>query len=113
MSWWERPYGSAHEYEAAQKRVLDLMQHWQPPEKVTIHQFLVRVSEYGGYAVLESDDLSAIHQMTSTFAVFQFRIEPVIDVGDALQAESAAIQWRDSVSWRGRHRSERGDQPSP
>ena len=98
MTWWERPQGSPGEYEAAQARVLGLMQHWKPPEGVTIHHFLVRVGEYGGYAVLESDNLAAIHQLTSTFAVFAFRLEPVIDVGEAMAAEAAAVNWRNSVS---------------
>ncbi len=47
--------------------------------------------------VLETDDPGAIHQLTSTFAVFRFRVEPVIDVMDAVAAELDAIKWRDSV----------------
>lgn len=98
MSWKERSYGSAVEYEQAQAHILRMMEHWTAPEGVTFHQFLVRVGEYGGYAVIESDDLSAIHQMTSTFAVFQFTIEPVIEIGDALAAEGAAVAWRTAAN---------------
>lgn len=94
MSWQERPYGSARDYESAQEHILGMMQHWKAPESVTFHQFLVRVGEYGGYAVIETNDASAIHEMTSTFAVFQFRIEPVIEIGEALAAEGAAVAWR-------------------
>jgi muconolactone delta-isomerase len=97
VTWWERPGGSAVEYEAAQKRVLQLFSAWQMPESLTFHQFLVRVGEFGGYAVVETDSLEDIHKLTSAFAVFQFRIEPVVDVMDAVAAESEVIAWRDSV----------------
>ena len=98
LTWWERPGGSAADYEQAQKRVLELFQQWQMPEQLTFHQFLVRVGEFGGYAVVETDDPAALHKAASTFAVFQFRVEPVLDVMDAVAAESEAIAWRDSVS---------------
>lgn len=96
-TWWERSGGSAAEYEQAQKRVLGLFQQWQMPEQVTFHQFLVRIGEFGGYAVVETEDPAALHRLTTAFAVFQFRIEPVLDVVDAVAAESEAIAWRDSV----------------
>lgn len=67
------------------------------PETLKFHQFLVRVGEFGGYAVIETDHLTALHKLTTAFAVFQFRIEPVLDVMDAVAAESEAIGWRDSV----------------
>ncbi len=94
MMWRERAWGSAADAEAAQERVLEMMQHWSPPEAVTFHQFLVRVGEYGGFAVIETDDLEALQQMTSTFAVFEFAMHPVIDIGAALGAEGAAVAWR-------------------
>jgi hypothetical protein len=97
VTWWERPGGSAADYEQAQKRVLGLFQRWQMPEAVTFHQFLVRVGEFGGYAVVETDDPAALQTLTTAFAVFQFRVEPVLDVMDAVAAEARAIEWRDSV----------------
>lgn len=97
MRWNERSYGSVGDYEAAQERILGIMQHWQPPADVTIHQFVVRVGTWGGYAVLETDNAAAIHQLTSTFAVFEFVVEQVLDVGDALAAEGAAVAWRKSI----------------
>ena len=97
LTWWERPGGSHADYEAAQKRVLSVFRDWQMPETLQFHQFLVRVGEFGGYAVIETDDLAAVHRLTTTFAVFQFRLEPVLDVMDAVAAESQAIAWRDSL----------------
>ena len=98
MVWRERALGSAADAEAAQERVLEIMQHWTPPESITFHQFLVRVGEYGGFAVLETDDLEALHQLASTFAVFEFVMHPVIEVGMALAAEGAAVAWRHSMT---------------
>lgn len=97
MRWNERTYGTPEAYEQAQGRVLELMQHWQPPASVTIHQFVVKVGNWGGYAVLETDDPTAIHQMTTAFAVFDFTVEPVMDTAEAIGVEAAALEWRSSI----------------
>jgi hypothetical protein len=98
VTWWERPGGSFKDYEAAQKRVLEVFQSWKMPESLNFHQFLVRVGEFGGYAVIETGEPADIHRLSSAFAVFQFRVEPVMDVMDAVAAEAEAIGWRDSLS---------------
>lgn len=98
LTWWERPGGSHADYEAAQKRVLSVFQKWQMPESLKFHQFLVRVGEFGGYAVVETDDLAELEKATTIFAVFQFRVEPVLDVMDAVAAQAEGIAWRDSVT---------------
>ena len=95
LTWWERPGGSYADYEAAQKRVLNVFQNWEMPESLDIHQFVVRVGEFGGYAVLETDNVADVQKLTTTFAVFQFRLEPVMDVMDAVAAEEEGIAWRD------------------
>ena len=97
LYWKERPWGSAADAEAAQDRVLEMMQHWSPPDSVTFHQFLVRVGEYGGFAVLETEDLEAVQQLCNTFAVFDFKLYPVLDIGPALGAEGAAVAWRKTM----------------
>ena len=68
------------------------------PKSLNIHQCVIRVGEYGGYAVLETNNVSDIHKLTSTFAIFKFRLEPVLDVMDAVAVEATAIAWRDSVT---------------
>ena len=96
LTWWERPGGSYADYEAAQKRVLSVFQNWEMPESLDIHQFVVRVGEFGGYAVLETDNVADVQKLTTTFAVFQFRLEPVMDVMDAVAAEEEGIAWREA-----------------
>ena len=46
------------------------------PESFTVHQFLVRVGELGGYAVLETVNVADVQRFATTFAVFRFRLEP-------------------------------------
>lgn len=96
LTWWERPGGSYADYEAAQKRVLDVFQNWEMPESLQIHQFVVRVGEFGGYAVVETDNVADVQKLTTTFAIFKFRLEPVMDVMDAVAAEVEGITWRES-----------------
>ena len=96
VTWWERPGGSHADYEAAQKRILAVFQEWEMPESLQFHQFLVRVGEFGGYAVVETDDVADLQKVTTVFAAFQFRVEPVMDVMEAVAAEAEAIAWRDS-----------------
>jgi hypothetical protein len=96
LTWWERPGGSYADYEAAQKRVLNVFEPWEMPESLDIQQFVVRVGEFGGYMVLETDNVADVQKLTTTFAVFQFRLEPVMDVMDAVAAEAEGIAWREA-----------------
>lgn len=75
---------------------MDVFQNWEIPEALTFHQFVVRVGEFGGYAVLETDDLTEVQKAITTFAVFRFRLEPVLDVEEAVAAEAEGIAWRES-----------------
>jgi muconolactone delta-isomerase len=98
MTWWERSGGSFADYEAAQKRVLEVFGAWKMPDSLVFHQFVVRVGEFGGYAVIETDDPAALHGLTTAMAVFAFKVEPVMDVMDAIAAEGTAIAWRDTLA---------------
>ena len=95
ISWRERPAASAKDYEAAHERVLQIFnKDWKMPASFTMHQFVVRVGDYGGYMVVETNNPADIHYVTSIFAVFEFKVEPVVDVMDAVAAEHKAIEYR-------------------
>jgi hypothetical protein len=94
ISWRERPAASAREYEAAHERILEIFKDWKMPASFSIHQFVVRVGDYGGYMIVETTNPSDIHYVTSTFAGFEFKVEPVLDVMDAVAAELKAIEYR-------------------
>jgi hypothetical protein len=98
LRWEERPGAGPSEYEAAQTRILDVFGKWEAPKGVTFHQFVVRVGDWGGYAVLEADNLADIHAMTTALAAFTFRLEPVVDVMDAVAIELQAMAWRESLA---------------
>lgn len=95
ISWRERPAASAKDYEAAHERVLQIFnKDYKMPASFTIHQFVVRVGDYGGYMIVETDNPTDIHYVTSIFAVFEFKVEPVVDVMDAVAVELKAIEYR-------------------
>ena len=100
VTWRERPTGSAAEYEATQKRILEVFTVWEMPESLTFHQFVVRVGEFGGYAVIETDEPADLQYLTTVYAPFSFTVEPVLDVMDAVAAETRGIEWRDSLPSR-------------
>ena len=97
VTWRERDAGSALEYEAAQKRVLEIFSQWSMPESLVIHQFLVRLGEFGGLAVVETDRPQDLQYLTTAFAVYQFTVQPVLDIMDAVAVENDAIAWRDAL----------------
>jgi len=94
VSWRERPAASSREYEAAHERILEIFKDWKMPASITMHQFVVRIGDYGGYMVLETNKPTDIHYVTSVFAAFEFKVEPVVDVMDAVAVEVEAIQFR-------------------
>ena len=95
ISWHERSTASAKEYEAAQDRVLQIFnKDFKMPPSFKIHQFVIRVGDWGGYIVVETDTPADLHYFASIFAVFSFKVEPVMDVMDAVDAEHKAIAYR-------------------
>src|SRR5919112_1689119 len=110
LTWWERPGDSYSEHEAAQKRILEIFEKWEMPESLTFHQFVVRVGEFGGYAVIETDEPADLQYLTTVYAPFSFTVEPVLDVMDAVAAETRGIEWRGSLRgrWQQRVRGRRG-----
>lgn len=97
INWNERPQGSAIEYENAQKRILELFQHWEMPSEVKMHAFVVRVGDWGGSMLIETDDPLTVHKACSTFPALQFDVYQVIDIQDAVRVELEAIKWRDEL----------------
>ncbi|MGC2209826.1 MAG: DUF3303 family protein [Candidatus Korobacteraceae bacterium] len=57
----------------------------------------MRAGDWGGFMLLETDDFAAIHGMTTVWAPFEFRVDPVLDIQDAVAAQLEAMAWRDSI----------------
>ena len=98
VSWYERSQGSPIEYENAQKRILEIFSQWEAPDNFNIELFVVRVGEWGGYALIECADPLEIHNFCSTFQAFEFKAHPVVPVMDAVRVEQEAIAFRDGLS---------------
>ena len=97
VTWRERPTGSVAEYEAAQKRILEIFSVMQMPASLTFHQFLVRVGEFGGYAVIETEEPADVEYLCTVYAAFAFTVEPVLNVMDAVAAQTRGVEYRDSL----------------
>ena len=97
LRWEERPGAGPSEYEAAQSRILDVFRQWETPAGLTFHQFVVRVGDWGGYAVIEADNLADVHVLTTALAAYTIRLEPVVETMDAVAIELEAMAWRDSL----------------
>ena len=57
-----------------------------------------RVGEFGGYAVLETDNGADVYKLTAAFTNFQVRLEPVLEVREAVAAEAEASAGRASTT---------------
>ena len=93
----ERSSGSALEYEQAQKRVLQLFGKLKFPETFRVEKFYSQVGKWSGFIIADVDDLAAVQKVTSIFPTFVFDVYPVMEIGEAVQAELEAISWRDSI----------------
>ncbi|MBK8458290.1 MAG: DUF3303 family protein [Phyllobacteriaceae bacterium] len=98
LNWHERPQGSALEYENVQKRILTLFRQWPMDSTWKIHSFVVRLGEWGGYILMECNDVAALHKFCSAFPGFAFAVNPVLDISDAVRVELEAIAWREGVA---------------
>ena len=94
--WQERPTGSDAEYETAQQRVREAFSASRMPRSLTFHHVVARLG-LGGYAVVETDAPADLQYLTTVYAGFSFTVEPVLDVMDAVAAETRAIEWRDHL----------------
>lgn len=98
VSWTFRSYGSAADNEAAPKRILELYSKWTPPEGMQIHHFLGSIAASGGYMVLETDNPTDLAETIANFGPYaDYRVDPVLDVADAIQVAQASIKFRDSI----------------
>ena len=99
ITWHERPMGSPKDYEDAHHRILNVFKNWKCPASMKIIEFVIRVGEWGGFMLVETDDAAAMHKFTTTFPSFTFHVDQVINVQDAVTAELEAMASRDAVPY--------------
>ncbi len=85
--------------EDMQERGLKVFSNWQPDKKVQFLEFLGRVDQRGGFAIVETKDPALVARDMATFGpFFNFELYPVLDIQDTAAISEKAIQFRHTVS---------------
>jgi hypothetical protein len=85
--------------EDLQARSLQVLGKWAPAEGANFLQFVARVDGRGGFAVVETDDITLIARDTAIFgAFFDMSVYPVLDVQESASITGAAVEFRRGTS---------------
>lgn len=92
---WEPRENASEEMQA---RGLQVFSKWTPSENATFHQFLGRVDAQGGFAVVETDDITTIARDMSIFgAFFKMTVFPVLEIQETARIGGDALEFRASA----------------
>lgn len=92
---WETRQGANEEVQA---RSLQVFSKWAPSDKATFHEFVGRVDGRGGFAVVETDDVTTIARDMSIFGgFFDMSVYPVLEIQDTAQLGGEAVEFRSSI----------------
>jgi hypothetical protein len=95
LQWTVREGASAQENLASTKRSLEVLSKWTP--STTVHQFVTRVDAQGGFAVGETDDLSALAKDCAIFTPYVYvTVHPVLDIEQGSAILQAGIEYNKS-----------------
>jgi hypothetical protein len=93
---WETRANASEEVDA---RSLQVFSKWTPSEGTDFVQFVWRVDGRGGFAVVETEDVTLIARDTAIFGAFlDFSVYPVLDAQEAARIAGEAVEFRQSVS---------------
>jgi hypothetical protein len=99
VTWKARSGGAGAQTEEDAKRLLQLFSKWSPAPDATFHQFVERLSGDGGYAIVETDNPTAVMEGPSKFGTYlDFEVIPVVDIMESVQVAQEGIEFRDSIS---------------
>src|SRR4051812_44672569 len=94
VSWVPLPTNS----EDVQARSLQVFGQWSPAEGTNFVQFLGRVDGRGGFAVVETDDVTLLARDMAVFGAFlEMSVYPVLDIEESARLGLEAIEFRRSV----------------
>jgi len=95
ISWIARPNVT----EEAEARSLQVFSKWTPASDVTFEQFLGRVDAQGGYAIVSTDNPSAIARDMAIFGTwFEMSVVPVLDITELTAQATDAVEFKASIS---------------
>jgi uncharacterized protein DUF3303 len=96
ISWTNRDTATS---ESDAKRIMSVFSKWTPSQAATFHQFVGRVDNNGGFAVVETDDATEILRDVAKFEPWlRYEVIPVVDIQELAVANNEAIDFRDSIS---------------
>src|SRR5688572_17943178 len=94
ISWIARPNVT----EETEARGLKVFSKWTPSSDVTFEQFLGRVDGQGGYAVVTTDNPSAIARDMAIFGTwFEMSVIPVLEITELTAQANDAMEFIASV----------------
>jgi len=95
IAWTVRDTGAA---EPEVRRLLDVFSKWTPAG-ATFHQFVGRIDNNGGFAVVETDDPMNVLRDVSKFEPWlRYEVYPVVDIQDVAIANTEAVEFRAGIS---------------
>lgn len=84
--------------EDQEKRGLQLLSNWEPPEGVEFKGFYARADQ-GGFAIVEADTADNLMRTTAPWGVYlDFDLSPIVEMELASNIFGEALGWRDSIS---------------
>jgi len=94
VAWEVRPNVSEDEL----ARSLQIFEKWSPAEGNNFLEFLWRVDDNGGFAVVETDDVTLAARDVAAFSIFfDFKVYPVLEARESARIAAEAIEFRRSV----------------
>jgi Protein of unknown function (DUF3303) len=92
---WETRQNAGEELQA---RGLQVFSKWSPSPDATFREFVGRVDGRGGFAVVETDDVTTIARDMSIFgAFFDMSVYPVLEIQETARIGGEAVDFRGSA----------------
>jgi hypothetical protein len=89
----------ANASEDLQARSLQVFSKWAPAEGTDFLQFVGRVDGRGGFAVVETDDITLVARDMAIFsAFFDMSVYPVLDIQESARIGAEAVEFRGGTS---------------
>jgi Protein of unknown function (DUF3303) len=92
---WE---GRANNSEELQARSLQVFSNWSPAPGNNFLQFVGRVDGRGGFAVVETDDVTLVARDMAIFGTFfEMSVYPVLDIQESTGIAAGAVEFRSGI----------------
>ena len=81
--------------------LLTAFSKWKPEEGLTVHAFVGNLDGRRGYVLVEAGDPKVVLSFVSKYTFWnEIEVIPVVDIGEAVSIDAAALEWARSASKR-------------